>query len=99
MQALSTKAWNLAKNVSPCLPCAVIFAVLLTAAPSGLLSDLFWAKWFWGVPWYSYGFQEARNGDSHEFYWVHLFFDLFFWILFLALVGFGIRAIFRKFGF
>lgn len=99
MQALLTKAWNLAKNVSPCLPCAVIFAALLTAAPTGLFIDLVQAQWYRGCPLTSYVFQESMDGDFHGFNWSYLFFDLFFWILFFALGGLVIGAISRKLGF
>lgn len=99
MQALSTKAWNFAKNVLWGLPCAIIFAVLLTAAPTWLFTDLSHAEWFWGYPRNSYVFTESKDGDFPYFCWNNIFFDLIFWTLFFALAGLAVRWVFRKFGF
>jgi ankyrin repeat protein len=98
MQALPTKAWNFAKSILWGLPCAIFFAALLTAAPTGLFFDLVQAQWRWGCPCPSYVFQESIDGNSYGFCWRYLFFDLFFWILFFALTGFAIRVVSRKLG-
>lgn len=99
MQVFSSKAWNFAKNVSLGAPCAIIFAVLLTAAPTWLFADLNHAEWYWGCPLNSYVYEESSDGDYQTFCWSHILFDLFFWMLFFALTGLAVRWVFRKFGF
>jgi len=83
------------------IPVGIVVSILLlslffTALPNSLFVDLRRVDICWGCPATNFAIEHSIDGDWRGFAWDHLFFDIFFWVLYFSLLGLGGNALLRK---